>query len=179
MQRPDGSWYGSWGVCFTYGAWFGCEALAAVGETAFNSGGCARLRSAVGLALLSGVRHDMLLDARLGGLLRPGKGAQSQVEPAHRASPPHPRQLPRSLLDPLLPMQTRPSAAAPSCCRSSAPTAAGQSPTSPARCGCEGAVLLSREARFHNFSKYSCMLASQRQGTEAPLQPLQPLQPTN
>ena len=22
-QRPDGSWYGSWGVCFTYGAWFG------------------------------------------------------------------------------------------------------------------------------------------------------------
>lgn len=23
VQRPDGSWYGSWGVCFTYGAWFG------------------------------------------------------------------------------------------------------------------------------------------------------------
>lgn len=22
-QRKDGSWYGSWGVCFTYGAWFG------------------------------------------------------------------------------------------------------------------------------------------------------------
>ena len=22
-QRPDGSWYGSWGVCFTYAAWFG------------------------------------------------------------------------------------------------------------------------------------------------------------
>lgn len=22
-QRADGSWYGSWGVCFTYGAWFG------------------------------------------------------------------------------------------------------------------------------------------------------------
>ena len=22
-QRPDGSWYASWGVCFTYGAWFG------------------------------------------------------------------------------------------------------------------------------------------------------------
>lgn len=26
--RPDGSWYGSWGVCFTYGTWFGVEALA-------------------------------------------------------------------------------------------------------------------------------------------------------
>ena len=22
-QRTDGSWYGSWGVCFTYAAWFG------------------------------------------------------------------------------------------------------------------------------------------------------------
>ena len=27
IQRPDGSWYGSWGVCFTYGTWFGIEAL--------------------------------------------------------------------------------------------------------------------------------------------------------
>lgn len=30
-QRPDGSWYGSWGVCFTYGAWFGLEAFACMG----------------------------------------------------------------------------------------------------------------------------------------------------
>ncbi|GFH20225.1 SQHop_cyclase_C domain-containing protein, partial [Haematococcus lacustris] len=21
IQRPDGSWYGSWGVCFTYACW--------------------------------------------------------------------------------------------------------------------------------------------------------------
>uniref|UniRef100_A0A8C5H0T5 Terpene cyclase/mutase family member n=1 Tax=Gouania willdenowi TaxID=441366 RepID=A0A8C5H0T5_GOUWI len=28
VQRPDGSWEGSWGVCFTYGAWFGLEAFA-------------------------------------------------------------------------------------------------------------------------------------------------------
>lgn len=34
IQRADGSWYGSWGVCFTYGIWFGLEALAAVGEDA-------------------------------------------------------------------------------------------------------------------------------------------------
>eukprot|EP00003_Mantamonas_plastica_P021742 TRINITY_DN3566_c0_g1_i3.p1 TRINITY_DN3566_c0_g1~~TRINITY_DN3566_c0_g1_i3.p1 ORF type:complete len:393 (-),score=104.98 TRINITY_DN3566_c0_g1_i3:150-1328(-) len=27
IQRKDGSWYGSWGVCFTYGTWFGVEAL--------------------------------------------------------------------------------------------------------------------------------------------------------
>lgn len=23
IQRSDGSWYGSWGNCFTYGTWFG------------------------------------------------------------------------------------------------------------------------------------------------------------
>uniref|UniRef100_A0AAZ3Q5N2 Terpene cyclase/mutase family member n=1 Tax=Oncorhynchus tshawytscha TaxID=74940 RepID=A0AAZ3Q5N2_ONCTS len=28
VQRPDGSWEGSWGVCFTYGVWFGLEAFA-------------------------------------------------------------------------------------------------------------------------------------------------------
>lgn len=37
VQRADGSWYGSWGVCFTYGGWFGCEALATAGETCQNS----------------------------------------------------------------------------------------------------------------------------------------------
>lgn len=29
QQREDGSWYGSWAVCFTYGTWFGTEALCA------------------------------------------------------------------------------------------------------------------------------------------------------
>jgi squalene/oxidosqualene cyclase-like protein len=33
IQRHDGSWYGSWGNCFTYGTWFGLECLAALGET--------------------------------------------------------------------------------------------------------------------------------------------------
>jgi squalene/oxidosqualene cyclase-like protein len=32
IQRPDGSWYGSWGTCFTYGTWFGIEGLVAAGE---------------------------------------------------------------------------------------------------------------------------------------------------
>lgn len=31
-QLPDGSWLGSWGVCFTYGTWFGVEGLIAGGE---------------------------------------------------------------------------------------------------------------------------------------------------
>ena len=30
-QRHDGSWYGSWGVCFTYGTWFGVWGLRAAG----------------------------------------------------------------------------------------------------------------------------------------------------
>eukprot|EP00892_Ulva_mutabilis_P003932 jgi/Ulvmu1/1910/UM012_0069.1 len=33
IQRADGSWYGSWAVCFTYGCWFGAKALRALGET--------------------------------------------------------------------------------------------------------------------------------------------------
>lgn len=32
IQRRDGSWYGSWGVCFIYGTWFGIEGLVAAGE---------------------------------------------------------------------------------------------------------------------------------------------------
>lgn len=31
QQRPDGSWEGSWGVCFTYGTWFGVWGLIAGG----------------------------------------------------------------------------------------------------------------------------------------------------
>jgi lanosterol synthase len=30
-QRTDGSWYGSWGICFTYGTMFALEGLAATG----------------------------------------------------------------------------------------------------------------------------------------------------
>ncbi|XP_030547430.1 cycloartenol Synthase-like isoform X2 [Rhodamnia argentea] len=33
MQLPDGSWYGSWGVCYTYGTWFGISGLVAGGRT--------------------------------------------------------------------------------------------------------------------------------------------------
>jgi len=32
IQRPDGSWYGSWGVCFTYACFFGIEGLLAAGR---------------------------------------------------------------------------------------------------------------------------------------------------
>jgi squalene/oxidosqualene cyclase-like protein len=31
LQRADGSWEGNWGICFTYGTWFGISGLLAVG----------------------------------------------------------------------------------------------------------------------------------------------------
>lgn len=36
-QRSDGSWYGSWAICFTYAGMFALEALATAGETYKNS----------------------------------------------------------------------------------------------------------------------------------------------
>lgn len=37
VQREDGSWYGSWGICFTYAAMFALESLEILGETYENS----------------------------------------------------------------------------------------------------------------------------------------------
>ncbi|KAL7423173.1 Lanosterol synthase (Oxidosqualene--lanosterol cyclase) [Cryptotrichosporon argae] len=36
-QRPDGSWYGSWAICFTYATMFALEALGIAGESCANS----------------------------------------------------------------------------------------------------------------------------------------------
>ena len=36
-QRADGSWYGAWGICFTYAGMFALESLRADGETYANS----------------------------------------------------------------------------------------------------------------------------------------------
>ncbi|KAL8825788.1 MAG: hypothetical protein Q9170_007662 [Blastenia crenularia] len=35
-QRPDGSWYGSWGICFTYAGMFALESLTSVGRNYNN-----------------------------------------------------------------------------------------------------------------------------------------------
>ncbi|XP_029462593.1 lanosterol synthase isoform X2 [Rhinatrema bivittatum] len=40
VQRNDGSWEGSWGVCFTYGTWFGLEAFACMGHIYQNGVAC-------------------------------------------------------------------------------------------------------------------------------------------
>ncbi|KAH7849438.1 hypothetical protein Vadar_017875 [Vaccinium darrowii] len=37
IQMLDGSWYGNWGVCFTYGTWCALGGLAATGKTHSNS----------------------------------------------------------------------------------------------------------------------------------------------
>ncbi|KAM0957311.1 hypothetical protein PS1_025839 [Malus domestica] len=44
----DGSWYGNWGVCFTYGTWFALGGLTAAGKT-FNN--CAAMRKAISFLL--------------------------------------------------------------------------------------------------------------------------------
>ncbi|XP_057468453.1 germanicol synthase-like isoform X1 [Actinidia eriantha] len=49
-QLPDGSWYGSWGICFTYGTWFALGGLAAAGMTYDN---CATVRKGVQFLLSS------------------------------------------------------------------------------------------------------------------------------
>ncbi|GJJ68776.1 lanosterol synthase [Entomortierella parvispora] len=36
-QRADGSWYGSWAICFTYATMFACESLSSVGQSYENS----------------------------------------------------------------------------------------------------------------------------------------------
>ncbi len=38
QQRADGSWYGSWAICFTYGTWFGVEGLLAAGFRPYRPG---------------------------------------------------------------------------------------------------------------------------------------------
>ncbi|KAJ1276850.1 hypothetical protein BS78_05G247700 [Paspalum vaginatum] len=37
IQRTDGSWYGSWGICFSYATWFAVAGLVCAGETFSNS----------------------------------------------------------------------------------------------------------------------------------------------
>uniref|UniRef100_A0A3P8WFT5 Terpene cyclase/mutase family member n=1 Tax=Cynoglossus semilaevis TaxID=244447 RepID=A0A3P8WFT5_CYNSE len=46
VQRPDGSWEGSWGVCFTYGTWFGLEAYACMGHVYKDGDVCAAVQRA-------------------------------------------------------------------------------------------------------------------------------------
>jgi len=36
-QRPDGSWYGSWGICFSYAGWFALTSLATVAGEKYNN----------------------------------------------------------------------------------------------------------------------------------------------
>uniref|UniRef100_A0A8D2PJJ2 Terpene cyclase/mutase family member n=1 Tax=Zosterops lateralis melanops TaxID=1220523 RepID=A0A8D2PJJ2_ZOSLA len=45
-QRADGSWEGSWGVCFTYGTWFGLEAFASMQHTYHNGTACREVAQA-------------------------------------------------------------------------------------------------------------------------------------
>ncbi|KAG6673257.1 hypothetical protein I3842_16G101900 [Carya illinoinensis] len=43
VQEPDGSWYGNWGICYTYGTWFAISGLASCGRNYQN---CPAIRKA-------------------------------------------------------------------------------------------------------------------------------------
>ena len=53
-QKADGSWYGSWGICFIFGTWFGIKGLEAAGRHYNN---CEAVRRAVDF-LLKTQRED-------------------------------------------------------------------------------------------------------------------------
>ncbi|KAF9688909.1 hypothetical protein SADUNF_Sadunf01G0036800 [Salix dunnii] len=50
IQKPDGSWYGNWGVCFMYGTFFALGGLASAGKTYSN---CLAVRKGVNFLLRS------------------------------------------------------------------------------------------------------------------------------
>ncbi|KAK8293998.1 hypothetical protein V6Z12_D06G225400 [Gossypium hirsutum] len=54
VQYPDGSWYGSWGICFFYGTWFALLGLKAAGKNFKN---CLAIRKGVEF-LLKTQRED-------------------------------------------------------------------------------------------------------------------------
>ncbi|CAN1259350.1 Cycloartenol synthase [Linum perenne] len=106
VQRLNGSWYGSWGVCFTYGTWFGIMGLVAGGKTYQN---CLSIRKAcdfllskqlpsggwgesylssqhkVYVNLEGGKSHNVNTSWALLGLIEAGQ-AQRDVTPLHRAA---------------------------------------------------------------------------------------------
>ncbi|XP_072022420.1 lanosterol synthase-like [Amphiura filiformis] len=55
-QRSDGSWEGSWGVCFTYGTWFGLEAFACMGHRYDNDTATSEVKAAC--EFLCSVQND-------------------------------------------------------------------------------------------------------------------------
>ncbi|KFK33872.1 hypothetical protein AALP_AA5G071200 [Arabis alpina] len=55
-QEADGSWYGCWGVCYTYATWFALEGLSVAGKTYNNC-----------LAMREGVRFLLMKQNKNGG----------------------------------------------------------------------------------------------------------------
>uniref|UniRef100_A0A0D3F0H8 Terpene cyclase/mutase family member n=1 Tax=Oryza barthii TaxID=65489 RepID=A0A0D3F0H8_9ORYZ len=87
IQRSDGSWYGSWAVCFTSGTWFGVKGLIAAGRTYEN---CPAIRKACNFLLSKelpcGERpHAVNTSWAMLALIDAGQGERDPA-PLHRAA---------------------------------------------------------------------------------------------
>ncbi|CAF2218458.1 unnamed protein product [Brassica rapa] len=54
FQRPDGSWYGNWGVCFIFGTFNAVRGLVAAGKTYSNCDAIRRAREDVKVSKIVG-----------------------------------------------------------------------------------------------------------------------------
>ncbi|GAU13083.1 hypothetical protein TSUD_173830 [Trifolium subterraneum] len=70
IQNVDGSWYGSWAICFVYGSWFALGGLAAAGKTYTN---CAAICKAIYVPLEGSQSNVVQTAWALMGLIHAGQ----------------------------------------------------------------------------------------------------------
>ncbi|XP_059716983.1 uncharacterized protein LOC132334822 isoform X1 [Haemorhous mexicanus] len=82
-QRADGSWEGSWGVCFTYGTWFGLEAFASMQHTYHDGTVCQEVAQACQFLI-----SKQMADGRWGDDSSPARSTHMCRVPSHRSTTP-------------------------------------------------------------------------------------------
>ncbi|KAL0003842.1 hypothetical protein SO802_011403 [Lithocarpus litseifolius] len=81
VQEPDGSWYGHWGICYTYGTWFAVGGLAACGRNYRN---CPALRKTCEFLLSKQLPNGGWGESYLSSQNKVWKFAEIDPTPVHR-----------------------------------------------------------------------------------------------